>query len=217
MLMFEVARDVFPTAPLAVLSGPTFAIEVAKGQPTAVTLACEDAELGATLVKCLARPHFRPYLTDDVIGAEIGGAIKNVLAIACGVTVGAKLGQNAQAALIARGFAEMTRFGIAKGARAETLNGLSGLGDLVLTCTSTQSRNYSFGVSLGEGRTVAETMVGLNTVAEGVYTAPVLQSAARALGVDMPLVDAVCALMNEGISVRDILRDVLARPLKAEC
>ena len=141
-LVGEVAQQLHPEAPIAVLSGPTFAHEVAAGQPTAVTLACADAALGAALADRLASPSFRPYASTDVIGAEIGGAVKNVLAIACGVVEGAGLGQNARAALIARGFAEMTRFGLARGARAETLSGLSGLGDLVLTCSSTSSRSW---------------------------------------------------------------------------
>lgn len=148
-LVGEVARSLFPEAPIAVLSGPTFAHEVAAGLPTAVTLACEEPDLRKALSARIAAPHFRPYATDDVTGAEIGGAIKNVLAIGCGVVEGAGLGQNARAALIARGFAEMTRFGLARGGRAETLAGLSGLGDLVLTCSSTASRNFSLGVGLG--------------------------------------------------------------------
>ena len=151
LLVGEVARAVQPDAPIAVLSGPTFAHEVAAGLPTAVTLACEDAALAAALAERLAAPTFRTYASDDVIGAEIGGAVKNVLAIGCGVVEGARLGQNARAALIARGFAEMTRFGLARGARAETMAGLSGLGDLVLTCSSTSSRNFSLGVGTGRG------------------------------------------------------------------
>jgi glycerol-3-phosphate dehydrogenase (NAD(P)+) len=201
---------------IAVLSGPTFAHEVAKGLPTAITLACEDAALGVLLAKRIARPHFRPYLTDDVAGAEVGGAVKNVLAIACGVVEGQGLGQNARAALIARGFAEMTRFGLARGARAETLAGLSGLGDLVLTCSSTQSRNFSLGKGLGEGKNAADLMADRLTVAEGASTAPVLQQAARAAGVDMPVVDAVCALLSGEANVKDVVRDLLARPLRAE-
>ncbi len=144
-LMHDVAREEQPASPIAVLSGPTFAHEVAAGLPAAVTLAVEDAAMGEAVRSRLARPAFRPYLSNDVIGAEIGGAVKNVLAIACGVVEGRGLGQNARAALISRGFAEMTRFGLARGARVETLAGLSGLGDLVLTCSSTSSRNFSLG------------------------------------------------------------------------
>lgn len=215
-LMSEVARETCPDAPIAVLSGPTFAHEVALGLPTAITLACEDAELGRVLANHLARPGFRPYRSDDIVGAEIGGAVKNVLAIACGVVDGCGLGQNARAALIARGFAEMTRFGLAKGARAETLAGLSGLGDLVLTCSSTASRNFSLGKSLGQGESAAKVLNSHRTVAEGAFTAPVLQQAARGLGVDMPVVDAVCALLSGSDPVDQVVSNLLARPLRNE-
>jgi len=215
-LMHEVAREEQPGSPIAVLSGPTFADEVAAGLPAAVTLACEDRAVGEALRARLARPHFRPYLSDDVIGAEIGGAVKNVLAIACGVVEGRGLGQNARAALISRGFAEMTRFGLARGARAETLAGLSGLGDLVLTCSSTSSRNFSLGKGLGKGWSAAELLADRRTIAEGAFTAPVLRRAAQAAGVDMPIVDAVCALLSGRTSVDEILEQLLSRPLRAE-
>ncbi|PTM47934.1 glycerol-3-phosphate dehydrogenase (NAD(P)+) [Sphingomonas aerolata] len=214
-LVGEVARAVHPDAPIAVLSGPTFAHEVAAGLPTAVTLACEDEALGEALATRLAARHFRTYASTDVAGAEIGGAVKNVLAIGCGVVEGAGLGQNARAALIARGFAEMTRFGLARGARAETLAGLSGLGDLVLTCSSTSSRNFSLGVGLGRGEAAAALLADRRTVAEGAFTAPVLREAARDAGVDMPITEAVCRLL-EGAPVRDVIGDLLARPLKDE-
>jgi glycerol-3-phosphate dehydrogenase (NAD(P)+) len=215
-LMSELAREVQPGAPIAVLSGPTFAHEVAAGLPTAITLACEDEAIGASIARALALPHFRPYLSTDVIGAEVGGAVKNVLAIACGVVEGRGLGQNARAALISRGFAEMTRFGLAKGARQETLAGLSGLGDLVLTCSSTSSRNFSLGKGIGEGRPASELLADRRTVAEGAFTAPVLQQAARALGVDMPVVDAVCALLAGHSPVEQVIGTLLARPLRSE-
>ena len=215
-LMSEVANEACPEAPIAVLSGPTFAHEVARGMPTAVTLACDDADLARMIAGRLARTHFRPYLSDDVVGAEIGGAVKNVLAIACGVVEGRGLGQNARAALIARGFAEMTRFGLAKGARVETLGGLSGLGDLVLTCSSTASRNFSLGMGLGEGRDSATLLASHRTIAEGAFTAPVLQRAARALGVDMPVVDAVCRLLEGHEPVEQVVGSLLARPLRSE-
>jgi glycerol-3-phosphate dehydrogenase (NAD(P)+) len=215
LLVGEVARQVRPDAPTAVLSGPTFAHEVAAGKPTAVTLACEDAGLRSRLAARLVGPAFRIYGSVDVIGAEIGGAVKNVLAIACGVVEGAGLGQNARAALIARGFAEMTRFGLARGARAETLAGLSGLGDLVLTCSSTSSRNFSLGVGLGQGRNAAELMADRKTVAEGAFTAPVLREAAAEAGVDMPVCEAVCALLS-GTPVADVVDALLARPLREE-
>ncbi|MBC7987610.1 MAG: NAD(P)-dependent glycerol-3-phosphate dehydrogenase [Sphingomonadaceae bacterium] len=216
MLMSEVAAEVCPRAPIAVLSGPTFAHEVAAGLPTAVTLACADAGVAAALADRMAQPHFRPYLSDDVVGAEIGGAVKNVLAIACGVVEGAGLGQNARAALIARGFAEMTRFGLARGARPETLAGLSGLGDLVLTCSSTSSRNFSLGKGLGERRSATELLADRRTVAEGAFTAPVLREAAADAGVEMPIVDAVCALLVGEAGVEEIVGRLLARPLKSE-
>lgn len=215
MLVGEVARQVAPDAPVAVLSGPTFAHEVAAGHPTAVTLACEDEGLRQRLAARLASPAFRPYASSDVVGAEIGGAVKNVLAIACGVVDGAGLGLNARAALIARGFAEMTRFGLARGARSETLAGLSGLGDLVLTCSSTSSRNFSLGVGLGQGRAAAELLADRRTVAEGAFTAPVLREAAAEAGIDMPVVAAVCDLL-EGAGVRATIDRLLSRPLKPE-
>jgi len=215
-LMSEVAREVHSLAPIAVLSGPTFAHEVANGLPTAVTLACKDEALASELAAALARPAFRPYVSQDVIGAEIGGAVKNVLAIACGVVEGRGLGQNARAALISRGFAEMTRFGQAKGAHPETLAGLSGLGDLVLTCSSTSSRNFSLGKAIGEGRSARNTLADQRTVAEGAFTAPVLQQAARDLGVDMPVADAVCALLTEKASADDVIATLLSRPIRAE-
>jgi glycerol-3-phosphate dehydrogenase (NAD(P)+) len=216
LLMHEVAHQVRPDSPIAVLSGPTFAHEVAAGLPTAVTLAVEDKAIGEPLVARIARPAFRVYLSDDVAGAEIGGAVKNVLAIACGVVEGLGLGQNARAALISRGFAEMTRFGLAKGARAETLAGLAGLGDLVLTCSSTASRNFSLGMGIGAGARPADLLADRKTVAEGAFTAPVLKRAAEALGVDMPIVAAVCALLAQEASVNDVVGRLLSRPLRAE-
>lgn len=216
MLMSEVARDVCPEAPIAVLSGPTFAREVALGLPTAVTLAAQDRALAAALSALLARPRFRPYASADVIGAEIGGAVKNVLAIACGVVEGAGLGQNARASLIARGFAEMTRYGVARGGRAETLAGLSGLGDLVLTCSSAHSRNFALGVGLGQGKAARELLGGRLTVAEGASTAPVLAQSARALGIEMPIVDAVCALLSGTAALDGVIEGLLARPLREE-
>jgi glycerol-3-phosphate dehydrogenase (NAD(P)+) len=214
-LLHEVAAATRPGAPIAVLSGPTFAHEVATGLPTAVTLAAEDAEVANSLRSRLSRPTFRIYVSDDVAGAEIGGAVKNVLAIACGVVEGRGLGQNARAALIARGFAEMTRFGVALGARPETLAGLSGLGDLVLTCSSTSSRNFSLGKGLGEGRSAGEFMSDRRTVAEGAHTAPVLARLARERGIDMPIVDAVDRLLK-GATVNSILEELLSRPPRAE-
>ena len=216
MLMSQVAEEVLPDAPLAVLSGPTFAHEVAAGLPTAITLACRDSAVGDGLVERIARPTFRPYLSDDVIGAEVGGAVKNVLAIACGIAEGAGLGLNARAALISRGFAEMSRFGLALGARTETLAGLSGLGDLVLTCSSTSSRNFSFGKGLGEGTPAADLLANRRTVAEGAHTAPVLRDLARRMQVEMPIVEGVCALVDGHSTVRETIDALLSRPLRGE-
>ena len=215
-LLHRVAADVCPDAGVLVLSGPTFAHEVASGLPTAVTLACEDAALGEAVRRRIALPTFRTYWTDDVAGAEVGGAVKNVLAIACGVVEGRGLGQNARAALIARGFAEMTRFGLAMGARRETLAGLSGFGDLVLTCSSVSSRNYALGKGLGEGRGAAELMADRRTVAEGAFTAPVLRRLAEANSVDMPIVAAVDALLAGTAGVDDVLERLLSRPARPE-
>jgi glycerol-3-phosphate dehydrogenase (NAD(P)+) len=215
-LMAEVAADAAPGCPIAVLSGPSFAAEVARGLPTAVTLAAASEAEAAALAGRIARPTFRPYASDDIVGAEIGGAVKNVLAIACGVVIGAGLGENARAAVIARGFAEMTRFGIARGARPETLAGLSGLGDLVLTCGSTQSRNMALGMALGQGQTAAEALAGKRSVAEGAATAPVLLEAAQAAAVDMPISAAVADLLAGRAAVGQVVQRLLERPLKAE-
>lgn len=216
-LMADVAGDAGPHARLAVLSGPTFAHEVVAGLPTAVTLACSGGvEQWNRLAPLIARPAFRPYYSDDVIGAEIGGAVKNVLAIACGVVEGLGFGQNARAALIARGFAEMLRFGLARGAQPETLSGLCGLGDLVLTCSSTSSRNFSLGLALGRGLSAAEALAGKSSVAEGAATAPVLAEIAAREGIDMPIVQSVCRLLKGEVPASAVVEDLLARPLRAE-
>ena len=216
-LMADVAAQVAPASQLAVLSGPTFAHEVAAGLPTAVTLACSGGEAQWERISpFIARPALRPYYSDDVTGAEIGGAVKNVLAIACGVIEGLRLGQNARAALIARGYAEMLRFGMARGARPETLSGLCGLGDLVLTCSSTSSRNFSLGKALGEGQSAAEALAGKNSVAEGAATAPVLAQLAADDGIDMPITAAVCRLLKGEAPAHRIVEQVLSRPLRAE-
>jgi glycerol-3-phosphate dehydrogenase (NAD(P)+) len=215
-MMHEVAHEAAPASDIAVLSGPTFAHEVAAGLPTAITLACGGGgDQWDRLAPVIARPAFRPYYSDDVIGAEVGGAVKNVLAIACGVVDGLGLGQNARAALITRGFAEMGRYGDALGARAETLAGLCGLGDLVLTCSSTSSRNFALGKAMGEGRNPAELMADRRTVAEGAFTAPVLAELATRRGVAMPICQAVHRLL-QGAAAGDIMRELLARPLTAE-
>ncbi len=215
-LMTEVLAEVLPGRPVAVLSGPTFALEVARGLPSAVTLAAEDAGLGTALVEALGSRAFRPYLSADPLGAQIGGAVKNVIAIACGIVSGRGFGGNARAALITRGLAEIVRLGRAKGARTETLMGLSGLGDLTLTCTGALSRNYSLGAALGEGARLEALIAGRRTVAEGVFSAEAVVALAGQLEVDMPISKAVDAILNRGAGIEETIEDVLARPFRAE-
>jgi len=215
-LMTEVVEDALPQARLAVLSGPTFAREVAQDLPTAVTLACADETLGQQLVGMIGTPRFRPYLSDDLIGAEIGSAVKNVLAIACGVVTGLKLGDNTRAVLITRGLAEMARLGLAKGGRPETLMGLSGIGDLTLTCNGPQSRNMSLGIALGEGRKLADILAERNSVAEGVFNAESVTTLARSLGVEMPICEAVDGIINRGAAIDETVESLLSRPFRAE-
>jgi glycerol-3-phosphate dehydrogenase (NAD(P)+) len=215
-LMTQVLAETLPRARAAVLSGPSFAGEVARGLPCAVTLACPDEALGEELAQALAGPAFRPYLSDDMIGAEAGGAIKNVLAIACGIVEGRGLGRSAHAALITRGFAELTRMAVALGGRAETVAGLCGLGDLVLTCSSLQSRNMSVGVALGEGKTLEEALSGKLSVAEGVASAPAVRALAARLGVETPICEAVAQILAGEAEVQEAILALLARPLRAE-
>lgn len=216
LMMTEVLEAVWPTAAPAVLSGPSFARDVAEGLPTAVTLAAENQELGRRWLATVSAPHFRPYLSDDLIGAELGGAVKNVLAIAAGAVIGRGLGDSARAALIARGFAEFQRLALARGAKAETLAGLSGLGDLILTATSMQSRNYSLGLDLGRGRRLDDIIGSRTSVTEGVATAPAVLAMATAAGVDMPVCAAVADLVSGARGLDEIIAALLARPLKAE-
>ena len=215
-LMNEVLEEVIPQAWAAVLSGPSFAGEVARGLPTAVTLACADEDLGQALAEALATPTFRPYLSQDLIGAEAGGAIKNVLAIACGISEGKGLGRSAHAALITRGFAEMTRFAVALGADAETLNGLCGLGDLVLTCSSPQSRNMSLGLALGQGQSLAQALANKRSVAEGAASAPAVRQLAARLEVELPICEAVAAILAGEIAPDQAIGALLSRPLRSE-
>jgi glycerol-3-phosphate dehydrogenase (NAD(P)+) len=215
-LMTEVLAEELPYCIGAVLSGPSFAKDVALGLPTAVTLACEDPDLGASLVGMLGIATFRPYLTGDLVGAEIGGAVKNVLAIACGMAQGRGLGESARAALITRGFTEMTRLGVALGGNAKTLAGLCGLGDLVLTCSSTSSRNFSLGVALGEGQSLDEALSGKRSVAEGAATAPALLALAQSKGVSMPICEGVAAILAGRVGVAHAIEALLSRPFKAE-
>ncbi|MCH7486657.1 MAG: NAD(P)-dependent glycerol-3-phosphate dehydrogenase [Proteobacteria bacterium] len=215
-LMSEVVAQVLPEAPIAVLSGPTFAREVADGKPAAVTLAAGEHALGEVLARAIGTPRFRTYQSDDLIGAQMGGAVKNVLAIACGIVQGRGLGDNARAALITRGLGEIVRLGKAKGGRPETLMGLSGLGDLTLTCNAMQSRNYSLGVALGEGAGLDEVLRGRASVAEGVFTASSVSGLAERLGVDMPICAAVDRVLNQGADIDDTIAGLLARPFLAE-
>ena len=215
-LMTEVAAEALPGRPLAVLSGPTFAAEVARGLPTAVALASDDRDLAARLVVTLGSRSFRPYLSDDPLGAEIAGAVKNVLAIACGIVAGRQLGDNARAALITRGLAEMSRLVLARGGKAETLMGLAGLGDLTLTCTATQSRNYSFGVALGRGDGVEAALGASRGVVEGRFSAAATLEMASGLKVEMPICAAVDAVVNRGADLEETIAGLLGRPFKAE-
>tara|TARA_R100000306_G_scaffold57148_1_gene55245 strand:- start:9160 stop:10176 length:1017 start_codon:yes stop_codon:yes gene_type:complete len=215
-LMTDVLRETVPHAIPAVLSGPSFAIDVAKGLPTAVTLACEDRDTGEALMEAVGSQTFRPYWSGDLVGAEVGGSVKNVLAIAAGIVEGRALGKSAHAALIARGFAEMTRLGLALGAKRETLTGLCGLGDLVLTCSSPQSRNMSCGLALGQGQTLESVLGARKAVTEGVTTAPAVVALAKTQGVDMPICAAVDAVLAGRISVDDAIQALLNRPFGPE-
>ena len=213
--MTEIIAELLPEAHPAILSGPSFARDVARGLPTAVTIAARSENEAAELAQKLSAAAFRPYHTDDIKGVEIGGAAKNVLAIAAGIVAGRKLGAGALAALTTRGFAELARFGRAFGARAETLAGLSGLGDLILTCVSPQSRNFSLGLALGQGRTVEEAHRGGKLV-EGMFTASVLVEMANERGVEMPIATAVAAVLDGRMSVDAAIESLLTRPLRAE-
>lgn len=215
-LLSEILAEELPQAEIAVLSGPTFAEEAAQNKPTALTLACGNEALGKELVATLGTPTFRPYYSSDVIGVQIGGAVKNVMAIAAGIVAGKKLGDNARAALITRGLAEISRLAAALGGQTYTLMGLSGLGDLVLTANSTQSRNFTVGLELGKGRGLADILSEKRTVAEGVFTAAaVLERAARA-GVEMPICEGLSRIMNENVPVDDVIQSLFARPFKSE-
>ena len=209
--MTEVIAETAPDASPAILSGPSFAEDVARGLPTAVTLAAKDEALARALVQALGSSTFRPYHTADVRGVEIGGAAKNVLAIAAGIVMGRNLGASAQAALTTRGFAELVRLGRACGARGETMAGLSGLGDLILTCSSPQSRNLALGIALGRGETPAR-----DKLAEGEFTAPVLIELAASQNVDMPVSNAVVAILSGAVTIDDAIEGLLTRPFKAE-
>ena len=215
-LMSEVVEDVLPGSPIAVLSGPTFAAEVAADKPTAVTLACKDSKIAARLSAALGTTCFRPYWSNDTIGAQIGGAVKNVLALGCGIVEGRELGDNARAALITRGLVEIIRLGLAKGAKTETLMGLSGVGDLVLTCNAMQSRNFSLGVGLGQDKPLPDLMKSRNSIAEGVSNASSVSELARNLGIEMPICFAVDQVLNHGANIDVAIQTLLSRPVTME-
>ncbi|MGK0266859.1 MAG: glycerol-3-phosphate dehydrogenase (NAD(P)+) [Maricaulis sp.] len=215
-MMTQVLAETIPSAIPAVLSGPSFAIDTAQGLPTAVTLACKDEKTGTALIEALGTTRFRPYLATDLVGAEIGGAVKNVLAIGCGIVEGRGLGKSAHAALIARGFAEMTRLALALGAKRETLAGLCGLGDLVLTCSSPQSRNMSCGLALGRGVHLDDILGSRRSVTEGVASAPAVVALAKRHGVEMPICEAVDDILAGRTSVEDAIETLLARPFTLE-
>jgi glycerol-3-phosphate dehydrogenase (NAD(P)+) len=214
--MSEVAAEILPGCPWAVLSGPSFAAEVARVLPTAVTIASRDATLARAFMAALGSAKFRPYLSEDPTGVEIGGAVKNVLAIACGIVVGRGLGDNARAALITRGLAEMIRLGVAKGARAETFRGLSGIGDLVLTCSSTKSRNYGLGLALGGGEKLDAALHRRRSVVEGVATAAAVARLSERFEIEMPICQAVDALLHRGESIDAMIDLLLRRPYRTE-
>jgi glycerol-3-phosphate dehydrogenase (NAD(P)+) len=210
--MTEVAREAAPSISFGMLSGPSFAIEVARGLPCAVTLALDDAATAEAIALAVGTTAFRPYVSSDVTGVAVGGAVKNVLAIACGIVEGRGFGESARAALTTRGFAEMTRFGLALGARLETMGGLSGLGDLILTASSRQSRNFSLGVRLAQGGRADEN----GPLAEGAATADALVQRARAVGVEMPIAEAVADIVAGRVDVDIAIRALLSRPIKSE-
>ncbi|MEO5805306.1 NAD(P)H-dependent glycerol-3-phosphate dehydrogenase [Devosia sp.] len=212
----EILADMAPAAIPYVLSGPSFAADVAAGRPTAVTLAGDDADQTSQLAAALAGPSFRPYAADDRIGVEVAGALKNVYALACGAVEGAGLGASARSALLARAYAEMARMVTAMGGSATTLTGLAGLGDLTLSCTSTQSRNYRFGIALGRGETARDILAGGAKLAEGVATTPVALALAASLKVDAPLIAAVNHLLDGEADIKTIVAGLMSRPLKRE-
>lgn len=216
LLLSQVVDEIRPGTKLAILSGPNFAREVALGKPSATTLAAADRDIGDTVIAAIGQPTFRPYYSSDVIGAQIGGAVKNVLAIASGIAAGAGLGENARAALITRGMAEILRLGAKMGAAAQTLTGLSGFGDLMLSCGSEQSRNFSLGAALGRGEALGDILAARQSVTEGIYTAAAVRKIAQTLNIDMPLCAAVDDIVNNGVAVEDAIQKILARPFRDE-
>jgi len=215
-LLSEVCQDVVPQNDVAIMTGPTFAYEVASGLPVAVTIAAKNKDTALLLQKNLGLKNFRPYVTEDMIGAQLGGAVKNVIAIACGVVYGRQLGESACAGLLTRGLAEIARLAVAMGAKRQTLMGMCGIGDLMLTATSMQSRNFSFGAALGEGKTMEEILRQRNAVTEGIYTAESTLALARKYGVDMPITEAVYKCLHEKLPVEGVIEEMLGRPFRAD-
>lgn len=216
LMMSEVAQEIMPGSPVCILSGPNFAREIASGQPAATTLACADETLARKIQESIGSPYFRPYITDDLTGVQIAGALKNVIAIACGLAQGLGFGESTRASLVTRGMAEIVRLGCAMGARAETFLGLSGMGDLMLTCSSLQSRNFSLGVALGEGKKLEDLRKNSRSVTEGVHTAEAGLSLAAKRKVEMPVTKAVHQCLNEGRKLDDALKELLNRPFGTE-
>lgn len=215
-LLSQAAKDTIPQSPLAILTGPTFAAEIARGLPSAVTLAMRDSEEATALAEALSSRNLRMYASDDIVGVQVGGAVKNVIAIACGIIEGKKLGESARAALVTRGLAEMSRLAAALDGKRETLMGMCGVGDMILTCSSMQSRNFSLGAALGQGQKIEDILAARNSVTEGVYTAKALVLMARNNAVDMPIADAVHRCLSEGANVDEMIERMLDRPVKTE-
>jgi glycerol-3-phosphate dehydrogenase (NAD(P)+) len=216
LLMSDVAKQITPNNPIAVLTGPTFAAEISRGLPCAVTIGCEDAQTTQTLLDALSTPTVRPYSSTDMVGVQLGGAIKNIIAIGCGMVHGKGLGESARCALMTRGIAEMARLGTAMGGQSETLLGMCGVGDLVLTASSMQSRNFSLGAALGEGKTMAEILETRNAVTEGVHTAKVISDLAEKYALDLPICHAIDKVLHDNLSLDDAINNLLDRPLKQE-
>jgi glycerol-3-phosphate dehydrogenase (NAD(P)+) len=215
-LLTEVAQEVAPNLTIAVLSGPTFAIDIVRGLPCAVTVSAQSAEIADSISQRIKSRNLRPYVSSDLIGTQIGGAVKNVIAIACGIITGRALGENAKAALMTRGLAEMARLTIALGGRSESLMGMCGVGDLVLTCSSMTSRNFSLGFALGEGKSLEEIMAGRVSIAEGVYTAKAMQVLAQRLQIEMPICEAVNRCVTGEWTIDQAINDLLNRPIRPE-
>lgn len=216
ILMSQIVAEVMPQSPLAILTGPTFAAEIAKGLPSAMTLAMDEKGDAEKLAESLNTRSLRLYASDDIVGAEVGGAVKNVIAIACGIIEGKQLGNSARAALVTRGLAEIARLAAALGAKKETLMGMCGVGDLLLTCSSMQSRNFSLGVALGQGKSLKEILAQRNSVTEGVYTAEALIVMAKNNAVEMPIAEAVYKCLSEATNVDEMIGRMLDRPVKSE-